>query len=66
MQRFDNKVALVTGAASGIGKATAIRLAQEGASVMLADINEEGLEETRLAISDIEGESGVYFRHFSL
>jgi meso-butanediol dehydrogenase/(S,S)-butanediol dehydrogenase/diacetyl reductase len=59
MQRVDNKVALVTGAASGIGKATASRLAQEGASVMLADINEEGLEETRQAISDIEGESAI-------
>jgi meso-butanediol dehydrogenase/(S,S)-butanediol dehydrogenase/diacetyl reductase len=59
MQRFDNKVALVTGAASGIGKSTAIRLAQEGASVMLADINEEGLEETRQAINDIEGESAI-------
>ncbi len=46
MQRFDNKVALVTGAASGIGRATAIRLASEGAAVFLADINTDGLAET--------------------
>lgn len=59
MQRFDDKVALVTGAASGIGRATAIRLAQEGASVMLADINEEGLQETQQAINNIEGESAI-------
>jgi 2-hydroxycyclohexanecarboxyl-CoA dehydrogenase len=40
--RLANKVAIVTGAASGIGKATARLMAREGAYVFLADINDEG------------------------
>ncbi|NKB35565.1 MAG: glucose 1-dehydrogenase [Gammaproteobacteria bacterium] len=39
--RVRNKVALVTGGASGIGRATCIRLAQEGATVVVADLNQE-------------------------
>ena len=44
--RFEGKNIIVTGAASGIGRATAILMDGEGASVAIADINEEGLNET--------------------
>ena len=46
MGRLEGKTALVTGAASGIGLKTSIRLAEEGARVMMTDINlEEGLQQ---------------------
>jgi NAD(P)-dependent dehydrogenase (short-subunit alcohol dehydrogenase family) len=44
--RFSGKKILVTGAASGIGRATAIRFASEGATVTIGDINEAGLQDT--------------------
>ncbi|MCB2088601.1 MAG: SDR family oxidoreductase [Sphingomonadaceae bacterium] len=44
--RFSGKRAIVTGAASGIGRATAQRLASEGAALVIADVNEAGLAET--------------------
>jgi len=48
--RFSGKTALVTGAARGIGAATATRLAAEGATVLVADFDEAGAQETAQAI----------------
>jgi NAD(P)-dependent dehydrogenase (short-subunit alcohol dehydrogenase family) len=44
--RLEGKVAIITGAASGIGRATAEAFAREGAKLVLADVNPEGLDET--------------------
>jgi NAD(P)-dependent dehydrogenase (short-subunit alcohol dehydrogenase family) len=46
MGRLDGKVAVVTGAASGIGRASAIRFASEGAAVVVTDLNAQGGDET--------------------
>ena len=45
MNRFENRVALVTGGASGIGAASVRRLVAEGAQVMVADLDGEGAEQ---------------------
>ena len=54
MGRVANKVALITGGASGLGLASARRLAQEGATVVIADIN---LEQGQAAAREIPGVS---------
>jgi len=57
---FEKKVALVTGAASGIGRATALKLAQHGAIVIATDINEEMGTETISLIKDAGGTAKYY------
>jgi NAD(P)-dependent dehydrogenase (short-subunit alcohol dehydrogenase family) len=53
--KLDNKVAVVTGAATGLGRATAIGAAKEGAQLVLADIDEDGGEATAKLISGAGG-----------
>ena len=51
MQRFSDRTVLVTGAASGIGRAVAQRIAREAGNVFCADVNSELLQETVALIS---------------
>jgi NAD(P)-dependent dehydrogenase (short-subunit alcohol dehydrogenase family) len=61
MGKLDGKVAVVTGAASGLGRASALRFAKEGAAVVVADLNSQGGE---LVVAEVAaaGGRGVYQR----
>ncbi|HDS1736531.1 SDR family NAD(P)-dependent oxidoreductase [Pseudomonas sp. BP8] len=58
MNRFENKVAIVTGAAGGIGSAVAARLASEGATVVVSDVNQEAAQAVAASIC-ANGDKGL-------
>jgi NAD(P)-dependent dehydrogenase (short-subunit alcohol dehydrogenase family) len=58
---FENKVAVVTGGFSGIGRATAVAFARTGARVVVADINEQGGQQTIQLVKDAGG-GGMFIR----
>jgi NAD(P)-dependent dehydrogenase (short-subunit alcohol dehydrogenase family) len=57
MSRLKGKVALITGAGTGIGRASAVLFAREGAQIAVAEINEAAGEETARFVRDIGGEA---------
>ena len=57
---FQNQVVIITGASAGIGKATSIEFAKNGASVCMLDIDTEGLAEAKKEISAFGGRAAAY------
>jgi NAD(P)-dependent dehydrogenase (short-subunit alcohol dehydrogenase family) len=57
MPRFTNKIALITGGSTGIGRATAVAFAREGASVAIGDVAEHAAQETLALVKEAGGEA---------
>lgn len=57
MRRLEGKVAVVTGAGSGNGRGIAVRFAQDGAKVVIADIDQAGMEESAALVKGAGGEA---------
>jgi 3-oxoacyl-[acyl-carrier protein] reductase len=57
MKEFRGRVAIVTGAGQGIGRATALELAKGGATLVLADINEQTIKKVKMEIEEMGGEA---------
>ena len=64
-KRFEGKTALLTGAASGIGKATAIKLASEGAAVVVADLHEQAAQAVADDITKAGGKAVAFGGDFT-
>jgi len=62
LNRVDEKVAVVTGGGSGIGRAASCLLAEAGSSIVVTDINEDGAKETAAMISE-KGGSAIALSH---
>ncbi|WP_067725883.1 glucose 1-dehydrogenase [Oceanobacillus damuensis] len=59
MGRFTDKVVLITGAGSGLGQASALQVAKEGAKLSLVDLNEASLEDTKKQVLEVAPEAEV-------
>jgi NAD(P)-dependent dehydrogenase (short-subunit alcohol dehydrogenase family) len=59
MKRYENKTVIITGGGSGLGRAAAVRVAEEGANLVLVDLNKEALEESQKEILDAVPEAQV-------